>query len=356
MSSCAYPHPLDYVAGIKHCVTDLVVKHEFRVSPETFVVEELVDWEVLGLNPEKGEYAVIRVEKSGVDTLKAVSLLASVLEMPEENVLYYGLKDKNATTVSYFFVKTVLLREINFTLEKPGVRYIHIGYVKKKPHREAFKGNRFTVLLGELSNGDVEVLNRIISVAKEIGLLSYYGYQRFGTRRFNSHVLGKALLTNKLDVFADALLGPSPLEEASEWARRVCGDYSGLYYEERFVEKGLDGLPRRVVEIYLEAYSSYLFNLLLNKIFEEEGVSALNSYLPMPGCRENKVYEDIFEKEGLSSKAASKLPCYTRSGLFKPRDVELRRVGKGFELAFTLDPGFYATIVLREVFKENLVL
>lgn len=356
MSSCAYPHPLDYVAGIKHCVTDLVVRREYRVSPETFAVEELVDWGELGFDAERGEYAVIRVEKAGVDTLKAISMLAGALGIPDGNILYYGLKDKNATTVSYFFVKTVLLGEKNFAVEKPGARFIHVGYVKKKPRREAFRGNRFRVLLGELAAGEVEVLNKIIGVAREAGLPSYYGYQRFGTRRFNSHLLGKALVVNRLDVFADALLGPSPLEEASEMARRICGDYSGLYYEERFAERGLGGLPRSAVEIYLEAYSSYLFNLLLNKLFEKGGLAALNNYLPMAGCRDSELYGDILEEEGLSNEAVSRLPCFTRAGLFRPRDVEVRRERGGFELVFTLEPGFYATIVLREVFKENLVL
>jgi len=42
--------------------------------------------------------------------------------------------------------------------------------------------------------------------------------------------------------------------------------------------------------------------------------------------------------------------------LFKPFDISLRLVNNTLEIGFSLRQGFYASVVLRELFKENLVL
>jgi len=40
-----YPHPLDYATGIKYSVVDKSLGVEYTVSPDSFIVEEIVDFE-----------------------------------------------------------------------------------------------------------------------------------------------------------------------------------------------------------------------------------------------------------------------------------------------------------------------
>jgi tRNA pseudouridine13 synthase len=356
-----YPHPLDYVAGLKYVAVDRSLGVEYTPSPETFVVEELLDLERLDFNRERGDYLVLRVVKSQVETLKAVEDVARRLNIPPSNVHILGLKDKNATTISHFFVKASLVDPHLFPLEAKGLYIEALGFVKKKPTMNALHGNRFKVILDVDKDGIFESLKELVREIYLRGLPSYYGYQRFGIRRYNTHLLGKLFLIGREDLFAHLLLGELfPRENVEVSVRRLIRDFKGLVYEQYYIKSRVDNastaLAKKTRGILVDAYASYLYNLLLNRIVESRGYESLDTEFPMPGCLNAvNMYDEIFRNEGVPLFIAHRFSCFKRRGLFRPKNNRVYYEMGRLTYEFELEPGLYATVVLRELFKEKLV-
>ncbi|MEM0198931.1 MAG: tRNA pseudouridine(13) synthase TruD [Desulfurococcaceae archaeon] len=358
-----YPHPLDYATGLKYALTSKKLNILFEASSSSFHVEELVDFDKLGFNVEKGDYAVLRAVRREADTLKVIRLLERHLGVPLSNIHLFGLKDKNALAVSYFFVKSSLVDKAVFPIATKNVTIELIGYVKCKPRRVHHLGNKFTVYIKDATREDIDVLKEIVDLILKVGLPSYYGYQRFGYSRYNTHLLGKYMLVKREDLFArDFLVSLYPLESDDVLVKRVKLDFDTLWYEQRYVSSplraGLKLISRYTRSIFIHAYGSYLFNMLINELVDSFGIEFLqNKSLPLPGCTESYTYyESIVKKEGLTMEMLKYMPCYKRPALFKPHGNTIEVQGDEVVYKFTLDPGMYATVVLRELFKENLVI
>ncbi|MEM4481124.1 MAG: tRNA pseudouridine(13) synthase TruD [Desulfurococcaceae archaeon] len=357
-----YPHPLDYATGLKHVITNKVVNLEYRISPSTFYVEEVVDFSEMGLNNQKGEYAALKLYKEDVEMLKAVEVVARSLNVPVGNLHFYGLKDRSARTLSYIFVKRSLIEKSALPVEAKGIKLELVGFVKSKPKKSHYRGNKFRVLINNASASHYEILMDIAGVIAEVGLPSYYGYQRFGYRRYNSHVLGKYLLLGREDLFAlEFLRSLFPLEEREVAYKRVAGQFKGLLYEDAYAKaplgSGLWVVVRRARNMFLDAYASYLFNQLLNLIIDRGDFSVLHAPLPMPGCPEgSELYNSIAQLEGVPPKLLKRLPCFHREGLFKPEESKISLANGVLTYEFKLRPGMFATVVLREIFKWNLAI
>lgn len=357
-----YPHPLDYVVGLKYAVLDEKIPASYSMSPETFTVEELVDFTSLGFNKEQGEYIVLRVAKRDLETFKAVSIVSKILDIPRENLYYYGLKDKNAYTVSYLFVKSKLVDQRSLPIIRDNLSVELYGFIRVKPRSIHFMGNRFKVYIEPSREDVIFKLKEIVKKLEDTGLPSYYGYQRFGTRRYNTHLLGKLIIQNREDLFSHYFLRALyPLEEIDATIDRLSRDYKRLYYESIYVKsrKPVSHIValKELGDLFIDAYASYLYNLLLNTIIEKEGFSHLDRKLPMPGCIWSfDLYGEILEHEELDQHSISKLPCFSRDGLFRPLNNAIYSE-RGFVIYdFTLKPGMYASIVLRELFKDGLIL
>lgn len=356
-----YPHFLDYVAGLKYTVTDKKLPFEFKLSPETFHVMEVVDLSEAGFNKEKGEYAVLRLWKKSIDTLKAIEIVSSKINVPRSNIHFYGMKDKNAFTISHFFIRSQLLERKHLPLVMDNIKVEMIGFIRTKPRRTYFKGNKFSVFM-DIDAGSLSLLEEIVKIVSQTGLPAYYGYQRFGWKRYNSHILGKYILLGREDLFAEEFLRSHyPGEDYSCTIKRHLGVYEDLVYENIYRKmppsRGFKEINAKVNNILLDAYSSFLFNILLNVLIEKRGMNSLNAKLPMPGCiSELQYYELVLQVEKLEPRLLSYLKCFHRSGLFKPTNNVIREERGQLVYEFFLEPGMYATVVLRELFKDNLLL
>jgi len=361
-----YRHPLDYAIGAKHYLTSEYVDVEFRVSSKNFYVEELVDLNKLGFNSSKGHYIVIQLEKRDVDTFTALRRISKVLNIPVENIIVLGLKDRNATSSQYVFIKRELVENPkaleDASCEK--IRYKFLGFTLRKPEQRDLIGNRFRILIEDASTSVYEKMKSIAEKIIEYGLPSYYGYQRFGVKRVNTHLLGKYIVLGRVDLFVRELLhGIYPSEGWHSIAKRLSNKYSEDMFYEKLVYTARDikhsiSLVRSIVrDIYVDSYASYLYNLLLNHIIESHGWSALDQDYPMIGCAEyfDEYYSEIARSEGLTYNHIVFFKCWFRRGLFRPLDLKLDMKSSNIICSFVLERGFYASIVLREVFKENLV-
>lgn len=361
MKHPVYVHPLDYVTGIKYCLTGMRLEAEYTPGPENFFVEEIIDWRRLGFSRSGGGYIVYMAVKRGIDTFRMIDCFSWDLGIPKSNIVFLGLKDRDATSRQYLFIKRSIVR--NPPIEITGARYSArlIGYVQRKPSKTHLLGNRFKVIV-DGSDKIYATAKEIMSVIHVMGLPSYYGYQRFGARRPNTHLLGKYIVENRLDLFLEELLNRVyPGEHLESLMMRLRKKFTRrLFFEYQFIKEGvleLSGVlrrDRRLFMLLVDAYQSYLYNLLLSRIIEVDGWNGLNREYPVPACRSSRLYAEYLGVD-TSPIARAGARCWWRKGIFYPRNIYVGRRNGAVILGFTLDRGMYASIVLRELFKDNLL-
>ncbi len=208
---------------------------------------------------------------------------------------------------------------------------------------------------------------------------AFFGYQRFGSKRPVTHIIGKFLLLGDWCQAIDFIIGyPYSYEhENTKRARSLflSGDlkesmkeFPDNFTQEKNLIKNLlkfnncyQALKNSLIPIrfYLEAYQSYLFNRILSRELEyikpdEYPYKILKVPVNRSSC-EDDICRDIFDEEGLNSLDLTnkvikvKLNSLVRKAFMQVYDLNL----KNNTLEFTLDRGMYATIVLRELIRGD---
>jgi tRNA pseudouridine13 synthase len=168
-------------------------------------------------------------------------------------------------------------------------------------------GNKFRILIRDTSDleNDTENAKEILTQLTEQGVLNYYGWQRFGKNRPNTHIVGKYLTKNDLKGAVDSYIGNPYPEEANhiKAARELYdnGYYgeaydsmpAGMRYEKMMLrtlmkekknneeltdesyKKILLSLPKPLSRMFIHAYQSFLFN----KAVSERSKLGLNKYV-----------------------------------------------------------------------------
>ena len=338
-------HPIDAYVGMTKFFMNLDLPCKGSVPrPKGFKVIELS-------TPLPGPYYVYSLLKENLDTFHAVGILKKRFGGKWK---WLGLKDSNAITLqlvsSSKFVEPWSFRHGKRCLV---LRPLGLGKINK----DSLSGNLFVI--------DIELECETSAFSGRFVVPGYFSYQRFGTTRPVSHVVGKLVLRRDWEEAIDVLLG-----EPTPWESRRARELRLKYYEEgpkaflkapRFLDverevakKLLKGeSPERalrslnVFKVFLHAYQAYLYNKALST-FEDpcEGPRRL----PGPGARE---YEDLLWEEGVDYRA------FEEFGLrAEPRqpcaETEIKAFAKGrtLTLVFALPRGYYATTILRELIKN----
>ena len=153
-----------------------------KANPEDFLVVE-----DLGFAPDgEGEHLLVRILKSGCNTRFVADALAKFLKVPAREVSFAGQKDKRAVTEQWLCARLPgkeMPDMSKFQLE--GCQVLEFARHKRKLRLGALKGNRFTLVLREISDrSDVEA--RLQAIAEK-GVPNYFGAQRFGINGSNLH-------------------------------------------------------------------------------------------------------------------------------------------------------------------------
>ncbi len=401
--------PLDKELGMWYYATDTCpAGGVIKASPEDFVVEEvladgtLVAVGGISLRPRVGNWTWIHVVKRNVDTLKLVIRLSKALGLSPRDVSIGGIKDTRAVTS-----QIISVRGDAANLPKiPNVEFLGLWPMDRPITPSLIYGNRFTVVIRSVER--MECAEEALKMSHAVALPNYYGYQRFGTIRPVSHLLGKALLRKDAEGFFDTMfcrIYPHESDSAKKARQLACrGEYQKAleafpkkFLEERAVLRRLAGgvdlwnaimsIPVQILRIYVEAAQSYLFNVFLSRRMElgplekpiEGDLVELNGQvvyyvedlggevvLPVvgPGARipRGKVGEAllrVLKEEGLEMESFLKMPKGLRAyGSYRKvrlevRDFHWRVAGGDVELRFTLPRGSYATVLLRELIKPE---
>ena len=155
---------------------------KIKQTNEDFEVNEIISEKALKVISEDKGLAVYILRKNGIDTTHA---LHDVEKRYGLVLRALGLKDSNAITEQYVQAKTASrsLEQIegkNYSLRR-------IGFSKKPISKQDMLGNKFKIKISDLIN-DVSHFN------EHDKILNFFGYQRFGSKRPVTHLIGKAII------------------------------------------------------------------------------------------------------------------------------------------------------------------
>ena len=201
----------------------------YRQRPEDFQVDEILGFEADG----EGPHQLLWVEKAGVNTAFAAQALARHAGVAERDVGYAGLKDRHALTRQYFTVPGGDNRRWD-DFSVPGIQVLSATAHRRKLRRGSHRGNRFRIVLRELSADRAAFEARITELAAD-GVPNYFGVQRFGKgganlglaaalvagKRLPRHKRGFAISTLRAMVFNQLLAARL---EAGSWNRALSGE------------------------------------------------------------------------------------------------------------------------------------
>ncbi|MEM3152724.1 MAG: tRNA pseudouridine(13) synthase TruD [Candidatus Nitrosocaldus sp.] len=269
-----------------------------------FIVEEIIDSDGISVSKVRDDqhrYPIFTLRKEGIDTIHALKEFESIYGL-KLNAL--GLKDADASTIQYVTAD----REIGGEeLHTRHCRLTLIGYSDRMLRKRDLIGNRFTITIeldssidygGSSSNSRcLENVHDIIMNVRARRVGNFYGYQRFGSIRPVTHLVGKAIVKRRFRDAVDTFLTYTN-EYEDEQGRRVrlllrdkisdemIGHIPYHMDLERELAKGmletndpiraLRRLPVGVRRLFVEAYQAYIFNRALSTSMKEEGYDVLN--------------------------------------------------------------------------------
>ncbi len=378
-----------------------------RQSKDSFIVDEVIDLDALNISTDRSRYALFRLRKSGIDSIHA---LREVRLKYGIRLKILGLKDAYASTTQYALVNA---KDINVTdgiLATEHCMLELVGYTDRMINKKHLLGNVFNIRVysNENINKMIDAVNMVRDYAKDRRVANFYGYQRFGSSRAVTHLIGKAIVKRLFNDALNILLTYTTEYESREHRRiRLELRDKGLSKElvdsipntmdmERIAARemlksndpirALRALPIEVRRLFVEAYQAYIFNKALSiavskgydisrslhddlcfalegnrlgSIKVGDGIVALPlvGYAFKPKGRFGELSEQVMKGEGIKSKGfyVKEMQEVSIEGGFRPAPLLLMDdiSYDNASIRFALHKGCYATVLLREIIKPK---
>ena len=388
---------IDHSIGIFVYSTNFAgIGGKIRTNPDDFFVSEILDQRTLSKISHTGNYAVYKLKKHGIDTNHALS---EIFKIHGLRLKALGLKDASATTEQF-----VCDTSISKSLDKFSTnRYelLRIGFVLKPLTKKDMVGNHFKIKIQDAN------FTKMVDFNEHEKILNFVGYQRFGSKRPVTHLIGKAILQNDFELAVHLLLSFSSEYDSIEnnQVRKMLEDksnYSKVLQEiphqmdiERMVLgemvqhgdalKAIRAIPLSLRRFFVQAFQSYIFNCTVSQAFEhgeelslpKEGdvcfdiKNNLGRYqnvpdqrlaIPLVGyaySRKNRFdyqISKVLENEQIHARDffSKEMQAVSDEGGFRQAAIKCQSfsVTEPF-VSFTLSRGSYATILLREMMKPS---
>ena len=293
--------PLEKELGIETYATQSPsIGGRMRQLLDDFVVEELlVDGSLAEVSPPmetweptgEGRYLICVLVKRKWDTLLAVREVAQRLGVSHKRIRIAGMKDTKALTAQHISLQGVSPHRVSEVKIKDITIYPK-RFSKGRIYSQLIQGNRFHITVRDISHSPSVIEERAKNVQDEIrglgGIPNFFGHQRFGTIRPNTHQVGRYLVKGDVEKAALTFLAEPSIHEhpeAKEARERLqdAGDFKEAFTlfpkflrYERFMLNHLAKyprdfvgafreLPRRLRKLFVQAYQSYLFNRFLSE-------------------------------------------------------------------------------------------
>lgn len=250
--------------------------------PEDFQVEELPTVSA----GDRGRYTLYRLTKRSLGTLEALESIRRRWNVAGQRLHYGGLKDRHARTVQYL----TILDGPNHAIHQENLDLEPLGRLPHPYGPAHFRGNRFHVVLRDLS---ADAARRAEQAAGEVardGLPNYFDDQRFGSVGFSGGFIAEAWLRGDHErALFLALAEPNPSDRPNvREEKAILRETWGRWPEAKarlprsharslvtyLVDHPTDfrgafaRLRRELRSLYFSAYQSHLWNLMLGRLIE----------------------------------------------------------------------------------------
>jgi len=387
---------LDSQIGISVYSTDFDgIGGVIRVHPEDFEVSEIISDKSQKSISDDVCYAVYKLKKKKIDTNHALS---DIFRKKGARLKSLGLKDASAITEQFVCSGNKGKAIENFSTEKYSLE--KIGYVKKQLSKKDMIGNHFKIKISECSDD----LKSFTEYGK---ILNFYGYQRFGSKRPVTHLIGKAILGRDFAKAVDLILSFTSKYDSAENTeiREKLTDKENFkkFYDsvppqmdiERIVLKemvdhddalkAIRAIPVSLRRFYVQAYQSFIFNQSLSIAFSDgedlfeaksgdvcfdlkgiigKYVKGLDQNLALPfvgysyykKTRFDYQISKVLEQEEITPKDffIKEMQEVSSEGGFRQASIHCSDYSTHENVVdFSLSRGSFATILLREIMKPQ---
>lgn len=336
---------LPYAYGEPECSG--IIRH----CPEDFIVDE-----ISGIEPDgEGEHVLLQIKKRNTNTDWLAKQLARLSSVAAKDVSYAGLKDRQAVTTQWFSVRLAGKDEPDWTaLNSNDIEVLQVYRHQRKLRRGTLKGNRFELLIRELSFAPASLEARLEKI-KQQGVPNYFGEQRFGIEGSNlaqaramfegkrvksRHQRSMYLSAARSQMFNHVL---SQRVAQQSWNQAIANDVMLLAGSNSyFVIDKVDNEVRQRVESFDIHPSGILWGRgqTQSKEHTTECEAELADQFPL--------FSQGLEKAGLSqARRALRVIPENMEWTYQPEKKQLA-------LSFELPAGAYATVVLREAIYYSL--
>ena len=241
-------------------------------------------------------YTTFNLIKINKDTFEAIRRISKKLNIPYGLIKYSGLKDKFSISVQKFSIKGDHIKK----LRNLKIKDIFIRNIKptKKPVRVGSHwGNNFIIVFRNIvyKKNLKSNIEKFIKFLNNFGFPNYFGLQRFGSYRPNSHIVGRCLLEGNFKKAFEEYVSKTYSTESieSKLARgefkktgnleKALNDFpKRLNYEKKMIahlienpedyEGSINTLSSDLKNLLINSFQSYLFNKMLSKRVEK-GIS-----------------------------------------------------------------------------------
>lgn len=282
---------LDGIGGIyKDAYKDFIVK---EITEGGDVLEINEDREPPTFLPKRDNYTTFNLVKIKRTTFNAINILSRELNIPQKIISYSGLKDKSSISVQKVSIRGNYIDQLqNLDIKDMFIR--DIAPTKKPVRLGSNRGNNFTITLRKIPTQDnlEQKIEQLLQKLKEVGFPNYFGLQRFGTYRPNSHLIGRYLLEGKYERAVREFVSTIYSSESKELSkvrhkigkvlsksRKLRNAYKrfpkSLTYECTLIEHLIDcprdfkgafqQLDKDILNLIINAFQSYIFNNLISR-------------------------------------------------------------------------------------------
>lgn len=253
------------------------IKGSLKDEVEDFIVEEIP----VEIEPsEAGKYTILKVKLTNWDTNRFLVYLARYLGISHKRITYCGTKDKRGITTQYFCLnhsfdpESIQIKDVSVVDHFRSDRMLRLGDLL---------GNRFTINLRAPEDSRKEILATYDEIMSQGGFPNFFGVQRFGSIRTNTHKIGRLLVHGEYEKAAMTYLYDpqfdkedyrvnfaehnDPVIALKEFPERLSFERSLLGYlnEHGNLKDALSALPRNLSMMFVHAYQSYMFNRMLSE-------------------------------------------------------------------------------------------